>query len=571
MRNDFSDKDFESTEQEILSLLQQIQNEAKLPKDTEEGVQTDDLFADDEALEDTDPKLSFSDVPLIFDIDEPNESTERPSRRKVKKHALLATPAAQAAAAQQLIPTPVEQSTPKPKKTSSVAHSIFPYKGDSAGEVVRKCIFLISLVAFIGSIAFLTYFMVLEPQQVESDNLYYAELYNDQEGNEKSKDPYDYPAGMQSSFRQLYDINKDVAGWLSYVSSDKDMFLDIDLPVVLCDNNDKYLNHGFDGSKSRSGTLFFDSSNVMDPNVRNKVNIIYGHNMNSGAMFAGLNELVGNVYHARSAPYISLNTLYEKQEYVVFAVIVCDESAEQGRQFGYLRNSFADDTDFINYVNELRARSMFDYPVDVTAEDELLILSTCTNKHQVKLENGRLAVIARRVRDDEKTTIDTTGITKNEDVIMPYAWYTAQDKTPHVFYTQSDYHIPEDSIVQTTTTTTTGTTTSTTPSANTSANSSANTSGNTSSNTSRSTSVTRSNTVGNTTAPRSTVRSTSVSTIEENATTTTTTVSVSGTDASTTTTSDHATDGTADGATVSTSEQTNGSTDTETTGTSNQS
>ena len=97
----------------------------------------------------------------------------------------------------------------------------------------------------------------------------------------------------------------------------------------------------------------------------------------------------------------------------------------------------------MNYVAELRARSLYDYPVDVSATDELLILSTCTNKSQVKVADGRMAVIARRVRDNEDTQVNTASITDNADVIMPYAWYTAQGLTPHVFYTETDYHLPD--------------------------------------------------------------------------------------------------------------------------------
>lgn len=466
MSKDMHNTDFDATEQEILLLLQKIQDD--LHKEEEEEITFDQeayLFSH-ELTEDTlpitpdIPDADLTDIPLVFpfvdealEADSSTPTPKAPTRkqqeaqpREIEKETkVTATPAAKAP-----VSTPASHSKATGNRFSRMLRGLFPRKGDSAGEIVRKSVFLVSLIVFIGSLGFLGYYMILEPQRVNSQNDQYASLYNDTEGNEENNG-YDYPAGMKAAFRQLYDINKDIAGWLSYTSTDDDKFLDIDLPVVHCDNNDTYLSRAFDGSKSRSGTLFFETGNTISPGVTNKVSIIYGHNMASGTMFANLNKLIGNVYRARSAPVISLSTLYDDYQYQVFAVVVCDEDAADGRHFGYLRTTFADDADFLNYVNELRARSLFDYPVDVTAQDELLILSTCTNKSQVKIKNGRLAIVARRVREGENTLMDTTRIVKNDDVIMPYAWYTAQKLTPHVFYTQADYHIPEDSVVQTTT------------------------------------------------------------------------------------------------------------------------
>lgn len=459
MKKDMYNADYDAAEQEILSLLQKIQNDVHDEEDTADSVK-EDLFV---AVEVTDalptapatPDAALEDMPLILDFLEDEVPPASAKKAATKKKA-----APQQAAAHQLVSSPSNNNgrTTSTVSIGKILRGLIPFKGEPVGEMVRKCVFLVSLIVFIGSLGFLGYYMVVEPQQVNSDNSYFASLYNDKAGNE-DEDGNNYPAGMQASFRKLYDINKDVAGWLSYVSSDADTFLNIDLPVVHCDNNDKYLNHAFDGTKSRSGTLFFEASNTVTQGAADKVSIIYGHNMASGTMFAHLNKLIGNVYRARSATTITLNTLYDTRQYQVFAVLVCDEGAEEGKHFGYLRNSFADDTDFLNYVSELRARSLFDYPVEVSAEDELLILSTCTNKSQVKIADGRLAVVARRVRNGENVLIDTTRIVKNDDVIMPYAWYTAQDLTPHAFYTQTDYHIPEDSTVRTTDNTTTGATT----------------------------------------------------------------------------------------------------------------
>lgn len=471
MKKHENDDAFEATEQTILALLQELQSESA-PQPAEDA-------ADAAAEEETQTALPLSpdgetgDIPAVLfqtlldddtDIsDTADEAPEEapPAPPKKRRHAAVGRkPDADrvdgdAASVQ---PTAAKGSFAR------IVGALFPQKGDPVSEIVRKCVFLISLLVFLCASGFLLYYMVLEPRSVQNDTNRYEKLYTDTADIEETTSGYDYPTGMQATFRRLYDVNHDIAGWLSYTSNDSGKFLNINQPVVHCDNNDTYLTHAFDGSKSRSGTLFFDKSNTIEKDVSNRVSIIYGHNMASGMMFAKLNKLLGNVYYARSAPLIGLNTLYENNQYKVFAVIINDEGADAERYFGYLRTSFADDNDFMNYVAELRARSLYDYPVDVGADDELLILSTCTAKSQAKVDNGRMAVIARRVRADEDTQVNTASITDNTDVIMPYAWYTAQGLTPHAFYTQTDYHLP-DAAAATTASTTAATTVATTTAA----------------------------------------------------------------------------------------------------------
>lgn len=461
MRNQDDNATFEA-EQEILAILSRMQpvdakdtvSDTPVPEETETPA---DPFAAPDAP--TAEPVS-GEMPLIFGEDEEPQEEKRERRVRVEKAAKRAakenakmlvteddTPAA-----------PVEAVSPFARIGTALCNLI-PKKGDETSEIVRKCVFLLSLAVFICSLCFLLYYMVLEPGEVTKENEYYVSLYNDTEGN-KDTVTNEETKSIKPSFRQLYEINKDVAGWLSYNSADSDRFMKINLPVVWCGDNDTYLTRGFDGKYSRSGTLFFEQSNTFKEGISNKVTIIYGHNMASGAMFAPLNKIIGNVYRARAASVMTMDTLYESNQYKVFAVIVSDESADPAHRFGYLRTAFADENDFMTYVNELRARSLFDYPVDVQPSDELLILSTCTNKSQVKVDNGRFAVIARRVREGENVTTDTAKIVKNDDAIMPYAWYTAQGLTPHAFYTQSDYELP--TADTTGNNTTTGSTTDTT-------------------------------------------------------------------------------------------------------------
>ncbi len=204
---------------------------------------------------------------------------------------------------------------------------------------------------------------------------------------------------MADAFKSLYLKNTELRGWLKYTDN-ANGWLNINYPVMYSGDNHKYLELDFYQTTNKNGALFFDERNrVNSADDTNRALIIYGHNMASGQMFAGLNQFLNNIEKAKSAPVIQLDTLYERRQYKVFAVMLINNREEDGPRFDYIRTDFADDADFMEQVANMRARSLYDYPVEVKEDDELLILSTCTAKSGAKFDDGRLAVVARRVRE----------------------------------------------------------------------------------------------------------------------------------------------------------------------------
>ena len=309
-----------------------------------------------------------------------------------------------------------------------------PLLDDGAGQILRKSIFWLSIVLVTGALTYILYNVWWLPAFTEK-------LYDDAARNYHPEHTQavgengDFPAGMSASFRTLYEMNNEVRGWLSYHTDSEQDFLDIDYPIMYSGDNDKYLTVDFNGNSNKNGALFFDMRAKLDTaQDTNTSLIVYGHNMASGQMLAGLNKFIGNVNNARVAPTLTMNTLFDQGQYKVFAVVLTDEDAQGYQYFNIRRTKFADDEDFMQYVDQLCDRSLFDYPVDVQPGDKLLLLSTCTAPSSAKIDNGRLTVVARKVRANEIATMNTAAIVKNDDVIMPYAWYTRQNKQPHATY-----------------------------------------------------------------------------------------------------------------------------------------
>lgn len=81
-------------------------------------------------------------------------------------------------------------------------------------------------------------------------------------------------------FKKLKSQNQDIAGWI-YIRGTT-----IDYPIVQGKDNEEYLHQDFNKKKSSSGTIFLDNNCKKDFTLDN--NIIYGHHMKNGTMFAQL-------------------------------------------------------------------------------------------------------------------------------------------------------------------------------------------------------------------------------------------------------------------------------------------
>lgn len=199
----------------------------------------------------------------------------------------------------------------------------------------------------------------------------------------------DASSRISSRLSELYAINPDLIGWL--IAGE-----DISEPVVLRDNS-FYLTHDFYGETSKSGTVFADELNISwqtDP-----VLLVYGHNMRNGSMFGKMSSFRKEKYFASQGVFEFYSAYDDSVTYYApFALF--DASMNAGnRAYFYLRryDSFYDETSREEYLEEILTRSVMDVPVDVTAEDKILCLITCSYSNS----NGRLMLFARALRPGE--------------------------------------------------------------------------------------------------------------------------------------------------------------------------
>lgn len=190
---------------------------------------------------------------------------------------------------------------------------------------------------------------------------------------------------MSPRFAKLKEQNQDIVAWLTIPDQ-------LDTAVVQRDNT-YYLNRDYLGYHNVNGAIFLDAGcNLTDDP---KALILYGHNMKTGDMFGSLHKYESYSYF-RTHPTIICDTQYEEGEFRVFAVLRVSTVYGAARFINYTMYNQMTAEQQEEALASLLKLAAFPAPVDVSTEDQLLILSTCTGD-----DRERLLVCARRLRPGE--------------------------------------------------------------------------------------------------------------------------------------------------------------------------
>lgn len=171
---------------------------------------------------------------------------------------------------------------------------------------------------------------------------------------------------IEIDFNELKKQNKDTVAYLKVNNTN------IDYVVVKAKNNSYYLNHNFDKNYSSSGWVFADYKNNLDGNDKNMV--IYGHNMQNGSMFGTLRRVLSKKWYTNDEnKYITFVTADREYTYEVFSVYTIKVEDY------YINTKFKNDNDFYKFIKKLKSRSIYNFGVEVSGEDQIITLSTCSS------------------------------------------------------------------------------------------------------------------------------------------------------------------------------------------------
>lgn len=183
------------------------------------------------------------------------------------------------------------------------------------------------------------------------------------------------PEPTERNLAPLFEQNRDCVGWLCIPGTT------LDYPVMHTpDVPLKYLRRDFFGNRSQSGVPFLDwRCTLTDDNL-----ILYGHNMKSGTMFAGITAYRDQNYRD-AHPVIEFETEQGCVSYTIFAVV---QLRKTDRWYSFLRAE--DEDSFCRAVADIRSRSLYDTGITPSPDQQMLTLSTCYGSR----DDDRLVVIA---------------------------------------------------------------------------------------------------------------------------------------------------------------------------------
>lgn len=189
------------------------------------------------------------------------------------------------------------------------------------------------------------------------------------------------------NFKELKEMNPDLYAWIRIPGTV------IDYPVAQSTNTDDnyYLHHNYLGNYEFAGTIYSQRHNTKY--FIDRVTVLYGHNMLNGTMFASLHDFSDkDFFDENELMYIYIDG--HILTYKIFAAYEYDDR--------HILNSFEfhDDEVYSRYLkdclNPHSSNAMVREGVELTVEDKILTLSTCTNYNS----NNRFLVQGVLIKDE---------------------------------------------------------------------------------------------------------------------------------------------------------------------------
>lgn len=236
--------------------------------------------------------------------------------------------------------------------------------------VIASCVFLYA--------GFHLYEIAMKYRKADQENEELRRKSVASEKKRKTKKTFHYDSGAlkrKINFSYLKKVNRNIVGWI-YIPHTA-----VDYPILHGAYDGEYLHRNYMNRYSFAGSIFVESVNRTDFSDSNT--IIYGHNMKSGSMFAGIKKYTSQLF-MDNHPFIyvylpdgSLNI------YSVFASAVIRTDSPM----------YQTDIKYESYIKKIRKIEKAKETIDEKTQSPLVMLSTCSAANSVNrtVVYGRLA------------------------------------------------------------------------------------------------------------------------------------------------------------------------------------
>lgn len=190
--------------------------------------------------------------------------------------------------------------------------------------------------------------------------------------------PSEVKKQLIDSVQSLNSAYPDAIGWL-YIPDTV-----INYPVMQSGDNSYYLDHAYDGSPLKAGSVYLDCR--CEGRFRNPINIVYAHNMKNGSMFAQITRFKNDSFF-ESHKYGWLATPETVYRIDFFSLAVADWHDEL----------YKGDTSIYEWIPHLYDRSAVCREMTYTDDDRFVSFSTCS----YEFENARNILTGKLVEVKE--------------------------------------------------------------------------------------------------------------------------------------------------------------------------
>lgn len=205
-----------------------------------------------------------------------------------------------------------------------------------------------------------------------------GELFNDIESNKLTNEKL-----MNVDFNELIETNSDTVGWINFES------VNINYPVVQAKTNSYYNNYSYYKTASTDGWIHTDIDTSLNELGNNT--IIYGNMTKDNALFSNLKQVLEEKWYKNQSNHlIKLSTINSNTSWQVFSVY------ETKVEDYYLTYNFKNDEEYLEYLNEMQERSIYEFDVTLNESDKVLTLTTSKDK------NTKIVVQAKLIKIEEK-------------------------------------------------------------------------------------------------------------------------------------------------------------------------
>lgn len=251
--------------------------------------------------------------------------------------------------------------------------NILRYKGKPVIPIIiiALCLTVYFICIFISSrwyvqnlkIKYLSSDIIASTKILEQEQ---KEIINKEEYNPKDNDKYSDVSFISVNFDDLIAKNNETVGWIKVNNTN------VNYSILKHTDNEYYLKHDFNKNYNIYGWVFADYRDDFEYFGNNT--IVYAHNMTDRSMFGSLVWCLRESWYTNNEnQFIKISTPKSNTVWKIFSIYTIKPEVY------YLKTYFESPEEHQIFLDVLKGRSIHNFNEDVTPNDKILTLSTCSD------------------------------------------------------------------------------------------------------------------------------------------------------------------------------------------------